>query len=308
MATPLIDADHLDEPGIQRLIEYILAGGVHGLFLLGTTGEGPHLSHQLRHDFVARACRQVAGRVPVLVGITDTIYGESLRMAERACAEGAATVVLAPPYYVPLGQPELCDYVEQVAADSPLPVFLYNMPNCTKVSYAPETVARLLHLPNLAGLKDSSGDMAYFSRIVRIAAHRPEFSLLIGPEDLLLDALSLGAHGGVNGGANLAPHWLAAFYAAAIAGDTELQDRYRAAVAALGQVYGLGGKTDWGYLKGLKTALQLLGLCRGGVARPFQPFGAEERQAIRQILDGLADLAPQAPRVASEWDSVVNDS
>lgn len=300
MATPLVDADHLDESGVERLIEHILAGGVQGLFLLGTTGEGPHLRHTLRHEFVIRACRQVAGRVPVLVGITDTISGEALRMAERACDEGAAGVVLAPPYYVPLGQAELADYVRRVVAASPLPVFLYNMPSCTKVAFAPETVAQLLHLENLAGLKDSSGDLAYFSQITRIAASRPEFSVLIGPEGLLPDALSLGAHGGVNGGANVVPHWLTGLYSAALNGDETELERYRAAVAALGQVYRLGSETDWGYLKGLKTALDVLGICRAGMAEPFRPFGSQERAAIREILVSLAPLAPLGPVVPAE--------
>ncbi len=99
MVTPLLDRDTLDVPGLERLIEHILRGGVHGLFVLGTTGEAPSLSHRLRRELVERTCRQVNDRVPVLVGITDTAFVESVQMACIAAEAGASAVVLAPPYY-----------------------------------------------------------------------------------------------------------------------------------------------------------------------------------------------------------------
>src|SRR4029077_15037208 len=104
LATPLQDHDRLDLEGLERLIEHVLGGGVHGLFLLGTTGEAPGLSHRLRCELVERACAQVAGRVPVLVGITDTSFTESVEMAEHAADEGAQAVELAASYYFPAGQ------------------------------------------------------------------------------------------------------------------------------------------------------------------------------------------------------------
>src|SRR4051794_21575007 len=98
LVTPLLGDDRLDLPGLGRLIEHVLGGGVHGLFLLGTTGEAPGLSHRLRCELVERACGQVGGRVSVLVGITDTSFVESVEMAEHAADAGAHGVVLAPPY------------------------------------------------------------------------------------------------------------------------------------------------------------------------------------------------------------------
>src|SRR3954471_11457309 len=151
MVTPLQARDALDLPGLERLIEHILGGGVHGLFLLGTTGEAPGLSHRLRCELVERTCEQVSGRVPVLVGITDTSFVESVEMAEHAADAGAQAVVLAPPYYFPAGQPELAEYIEQVAAAVPLPLLLYNMPSHTKLSFEPGTIARALQIPNVVG-------------------------------------------------------------------------------------------------------------------------------------------------------------
>ncbi|KPK45009.1 MAG: dihydrodipicolinate synthase, partial [Phycisphaerae bacterium SG8_4] len=121
LVTPLLDRDTLDEAGLERLVEHILAGGVHGLFILGTTGEAPSLSYRLRHDLIERVCRQVAARVPVLVGITDTSFVESTNIARKAKDAGAQAVVLAPPYYFPAGQLELLEYLKHLTAELPLP-------------------------------------------------------------------------------------------------------------------------------------------------------------------------------------------
>ena len=140
MVTPLSAPEHLDAVGTERLVEHILAGGVHGLFLLGTTGEAPDLPYAVRHELVRRVCAQVAGRVPVLVGVTDTMFDESLRLAETAADAGAAGVVAAPPYYFAPGQPELVEYYARLADSLPLPLFLYNMPLQVQVSIAVPTV------------------------------------------------------------------------------------------------------------------------------------------------------------------------
>src|SRR5437867_688401 len=110
MVTPLRDRDTLDVAGVERLIEHIIAGGVHGLFILGTTGEAPSLSYRLRRELIERTCRQVAGRVPVLVGVTDTAFVEAIDLARVAADAGAKALVLAAPYYFPNSQPELLEY------------------------------------------------------------------------------------------------------------------------------------------------------------------------------------------------------
>src|SRR4029079_1920353 len=92
MITPLIDRDTLDVEGLERLVEHLLAGGVHGLFILGTTGEGPSLSYKLRLELIERGCQHVRGRVPVLVGITDTSFTETVALAEEAADDGASAL------------------------------------------------------------------------------------------------------------------------------------------------------------------------------------------------------------------------
>jgi 4-hydroxy-tetrahydrodipicolinate synthase len=223
MVTPLRGRDELDLPGLERLIEHILKGGVSGLFILGTTGEGPSLSYQLRRELIQRTCRQVQGRVPVLVGITDTAFVESLDLARHAAAAGADALVLAPPYYLPEGQPELHEYLDHLVAQLPLPLFLYNTPKLTKVQYELEALRRAMDMPRVLGLKDSSRSMSYFRDAASLLKHRPDWSLLIGPEELLAEALLAGGHGGVPGGANLFPRLYVQLCEASRNGDATLR-------------------------------------------------------------------------------------
>ncbi|MDB6117982.1 MAG: yagE, partial [Verrucomicrobiaceae bacterium] len=140
LVTPLSDRDTLDVSGLERLIERLIAGGVSGLFILGTTGEGPSLSYRLRRELIERTCKLTAGRVPVLVGITDTAFTESVNLARYSAYQGAHSVVLAAPYYFPAGQAELIEYLDDMVKELPLPMFLYNMPGLTKVSFEQETI------------------------------------------------------------------------------------------------------------------------------------------------------------------------
>jgi dihydrodipicolinate synthase/N-acetylneuraminate lyase len=291
LVTPLRDWDALDVPGLERLTEHVLAGGVHGLFLLGTTGEGPSLSWRLKAEVVERGCRQVAGRVPVMVGVTDPSFADALRLAERAAVAGADAVVIAPPYYLPLGQSELAGYVERFAAASPLPVLLYHIPSLTAVGFAPDTVGRLLNMPRVIGLKDSGRDMTYQHSILRITAARPDFSVLAGPEELLAEAVLLGAHGGMCGGANMVPRLYVDLYDAARAGRLErvreLHDRVIAISDAIYSV-GEGGSS---YFRSLKCALTCLGLCDDLPAEPYERFPPAEREEIRRRLRQVGLLA-----------------
>ncbi|MCA9134129.1 MAG: dihydrodipicolinate synthase family protein, partial [Planctomycetales bacterium] len=166
LVTPLEDYDTIDQAGTERLIEHVIAGGVAGIFILGTTGEAPSLSYRLRRDFIRLVCTLVAGRVPVLVGITDTAFVESRALAEIAAGAGATNAVLSTPYYFPAGQTELLQYVEHLLADLPLPLMLYNMPSLTKVWFEIETLSQLSGHERIVGVKDSSGDMEYFTRLL----------------------------------------------------------------------------------------------------------------------------------------------
>jgi 4-hydroxy-tetrahydrodipicolinate synthase len=290
LVTPLSGRDTLDVPGLERLIEHVLQGQVHGLFILGTTGEAPSLSHRLRREMLDRTCRQVAGRVPVLVGITDTSFVESVDLARAAADAGAQAVVVSAPYYFPAGQPELTEYLDHLVPELPLPLFLYNMPSLTKVTFETETVRRVLDMEQVVGLKDSSGDMLYFHRILGLTQARQDWSILVGPEELLAEAVLLGAHGGVSGGANLAPSLYVSLYEATQAGDLAQTRRWHGQVLALSSSIYTVGRHSSAVIKGLKCALSLLGICDDYMAEPLHRFRPPEREIVRQRLIELGLL------------------
>jgi 4-hydroxy-tetrahydrodipicolinate synthase len=287
MVTPLLDRDTLDVAGLERLIEDILAGGVHGLFILGTTGEAPSLSQRLRRELIERVCEQVKGRVPVLVGITDTCFVESVNIACKAKDAGAQAVVLAPPYYFPTGQGELLEYLEHLIPELPLPLVLYNMPSYTKLVFEPETVRAAAAITGIVGIKESSGDMVYFRKLLSLLKKQPDFSLLMGHEELLAEAVLEGAHGGVCGGANLVPQLYVDLYNAAYSKDLSTVESLQKKVMQISKaIYGVG-KYESSYLKGLKCALSCMGICSDFLAEPFHRFRYAERKVIRRHLEEL---------------------
>lgn len=284
MATPLDGPDSLDHAGLERLIEHLIGGGVHGIFILGTTGEGPALSYRLRRELVDRTCAQVAGRVPVLVSVTDTSFSESCALAAHARAAGADAVVTAPPFYFPVSQSDLFRLVELLSSRVELPLYLYNMPSLTKCCFAPETVMRAAELGNVHGMKDSSGDPDYVRTIALQMRGRSDFTLLVGPEHMLLESLRIGVHGGVCGGANLFPRLFVSLYRAARSGDLSTAEKLQQRVIEIGELlYGIG-EAQSSYLRGLKLGLELLGICRGTLASPYLSTDAGRHEMLGERL------------------------
>ncbi len=294
MITPLHGRDELDVPGLERLVERILLGGVSGLFVLGTTGEGPSLSYRLRRELVERVGEQVNHRVRVLVGITDAAFEESVAMARHAAEAGADAVVLAPPYYPPHSQSELIDWLEHLLPEIPLPLVLYNLPAVGQVSFAPETVRRVLQDPRIVGIKDSSGDPANFRRLRELLPARRDWTLLVGPEEMLAEALLAGAHGGVSGGANLFPRLYVALVNAVQSNDLSRVQELNAVVLRVGEtLYRVGGHTA-ALIAGLKCGLACVGVCEDVMAEPFRPYAGADRVRIERVV---AELAAELERL-----------
>ena len=289
LVTPLSDRDTLDVAGLERLVERLVTGGVSGLFIIGTTGEGPSLSYRLRRELIDHTCKFANGRVSVLVGITDTAFVESVNIAKHAADAGADALVAAPPYYLPEGQPELLEYIHHLLPELPLPFYLYNMPSLTKVSFEVDTVRALLDDPRIHGIKDSSGNMTYFHRLCRQLVDRPDWTVLMGPEELLLDAVLAGGHGGGNGGANLFPQLYVALHRAAQSGDMARARALHAIVMDVSTNLYQVGRHSSAIIKGLKCALSIEGVCDDFMAEPFHRFRDEQRRSIEQVLADLKE-------------------
>ena len=286
LITPLKDPDTLDMEGLERLLEHMLAGGVHGVFALGTTGEGPCLSYKLRIQLILEVCRIVKKRIPVLVAVTDTAMEESVRLSEIAAEAGADSVVLSTPYYFPAGQTELTQYIRHILPKLPLPVMLYNMPSLTKVWFERRTLEGFLNEDKIVGIKDSSGDMDYFGSLLELKSHRPDWSLFVGPEEKMIEAVRMGGSGGVNGGANVYPRLFVQAYEAAVFGDTVRAGELQKKIEAFGQIYEIGQYASR-FIKATKCAASILGLCDDCMAEPFNRFYPEHRKKVESILQSL---------------------
>jgi len=299
MVTPLADRDRLDLDGLDRLLEHILSAKVAGVFILGTSGEGPSLGYKLRQQLIEVASERIAGRVPLLVGVSDSAFAESVALAEFAADCGAQAVVATPPYYYPASQADLARYFERLAAESPLPLFLYNMPSHTKISFELDTVRRLMEVPKIVGLKDSSASMIYFHHARRLKLQRPDWTLLMGPEELLGASVLSGGDGGVCGGANLFPRLYVELFEAAHRGDlgrvNALQDEVLQVAATLYTTPGHGAAVT----AGLKCALACLGVCSDAMAAPFEGLPEERRDAIRPWLEQVAPRWVGAARASA---------
>ena len=285
--TPMLDNDLLDIIGLENLLNRMINGGVTGVFILGSSGEAQNLSYKVRKELIKQTCRIVNERVQVLVGITDTSFPESLSLAVVAAEYGANALVSAPPYYYTPGQDELLQYYIHLAKRLPLPLFLYNMPANVKVMIEPATVQQLAENPNIIGLKDSSSNGVYFQKLVYLLKDRPDFSLLVGPEEMLAESVLMGAHGGVCGGANLLPELFVSLYNATVSKDfgqiMHLQQRVMEVSLSLYNI----GRFASSYIKGLKTSLNLLGICSDYMAEPFHKFEERERDIVYNKLKEL---------------------
>ena len=290
MATPLCDPRTLDKEGVAKMVEHLVSGGVDGIFLLGTTGEGPQLPYALRRELVAETCARVAGRVPVLAGITETDLDAALDFA-RFCADaGASAAVAAAPYYFKLSQDECIAWYTELADRLPLPLVLYNMPSHTDTSLAPATMATLAAHPNIVALKDSSGSISLINKVrVAIEPFAGKFAMFMGPDAAVGEAVMMGADGGVCTGANLWPHLFKDLYLAAKAGDTaRVRELQRFTTDANMRLYAIGSGHS-SIVKGVKAALAEMGLIQNVLATPFTPFSGKELETVREAVRTLRE-------------------
>ena len=247
LVTPLLVDDDsntniIDVESTRKIIEHVITGGVSGLFLLGTTGEGPTLSRSCKQQFISTCCSIVNGRIPILVLITCSSIHETIELA-KYCQNlseggGVSAVVLTTPYYFPLDQPELVRYVDLVIdgmnnnhnnnnnkdndnISKPLPIMLYNIPVLTKVQWDIDSIRQIItkYPTQIVGMKDSSGNLEYFQELCELRnelQRQDDFTILMGPEHLTLESMKLGSNGGVNGGSNVEPQLFVQLYNEAI--------------------------------------------------------------------------------------------
>lgn len=283
LVTPLLNETELDIPGLKNILEYIISGNVHGVFLLGTTGEGPNLSYGLRKEFIENACAIVNKRIPVYVGITDTSMRGSLEIADIAKKAGADALVVSSPYYIPMTQAEFVVYLETLVPQLPLPFMVYNMPSCTKLHMSVETVRKSQKLGAI-GVKDSSGDLGNLYALIEEFKDTPDFAIIVGTEIFLPETIINGGHGAVAGGANLFPHLFVDLYEASLKNNQQRIQVLREKLMQLETMIYNVGDYNSKYFKSIKSALSVMGICSDYVAMPFVKFTREQKQIIAMNL------------------------
>ncbi|POX47484.1 dihydrodipicolinate synthase family protein [Streptomyces sp. Ru71] len=289
VCTPLTPDGEVDAGSLLRLVDHLVAGGVHGLFVLGSTSEAAYLTDRQRRLVVETVAGHVGGQLPVLAGAIDMTTPRVLDQVAAAVAAGADAVVVTAPFYARTHPAEIERHYRLVAAGSPVPVLAYDIPVSVPARPPAGLVLRLAADGVLAGLKDSSGDLAGFREIVTGARALPRFSVLTGSELVVDAALALGAHGAVPGLANVDPHGYVRLDRLCRAGDREGTRREQERLCAL---YGMVRAADparmgpgSAAIGAFKTALHLQGVITcPATARPQIPLSPPEVSAVEGFL------------------------
>ncbi len=289
LATPLHRDGSADEAGIQRLVEHTIAGGVHGLLPLGSTGEGASLGEKTRWQVLRCVVEAAAGRVPVICGVAQP-HLESAR-AEVAAASrlGANAALVAPPFYYPTDQATVLAFYRRLAAESKIPLLLYNIPQFTKVLSEPATVATLAREGTIAGIKDSSRDFEYFETVCVATRDVPGFRIFTGSDSMLLASLAMGGAGTICGAANVAPSWVVRIYDDFSDGDLDAARGHQDDLIRLVMALRAGF-----FPAAIKAAVHLQGICEPWPAPPTAALDDAAMARLRDLLAGWGLLSTRA--------------
>ncbi|HML32406.1 4-hydroxy-tetrahydrodipicolinate synthase [Sporomusa sphaeroides] len=285
VVTPLTPAGKFNEQAMRQLIKYLIDGGVHGLFITGTTGEFYGLTPEEKREIFQVTLDETNGRVPVYAGTNGITTRESVMLTQLAeeCKIDAVSVLT--PMFITPSQDQLYTHYQTIAANTSLPVLLYNNPPKTGVNLTAATVAKLADIPNIVSIKDSSGDLTLTAEYIRLTQGREDFNVLMGRDTLIYGALCYGAAGSIASCANVAPRLCADIYDKFMAGDLKgsLEAQFRLAPLRIAFTIGT-------FPAVIKESLALLGIDAGPCMEPVGPMTTEEREKLRQVLIGMGLL------------------
>lgn len=279
--TPFRADGAVDLPKLRELLDRLLAGGVHGIAPLGSTGVLPYLSDDEREAVAETTLAHVGGRVPTLVGVSALTTERTVHHARFAERAGASAVMVIPMSYWRLTDAEVVAHYDAVARAISIPVMAYNNPATGGIDMSPELIARLLEISNVTMVKESTGDVGRMQRLMQLAGD--EVAFFNGSNPQALAALAAGARGWCTAAPNLIPRLTLELYdAAAVRGDLAVARRvfYR-------QLPLLQSLVAGGLPRTVAAGLELLGVEVGPLRAPLLPLGEAEKQRLRAILDDL---------------------
>ncbi|HZG76024.1 MAG TPA: 4-hydroxy-tetrahydrodipicolinate synthase [Paenibacillus sp.] len=280
MVTPLREDQTLNEAMLRRLVRRYIAAGVHGLFCLGTNGEFFSLSFEEKLRVTEIVVEEAGGRIPVYAGTGCVSTEETIRLTSEALRVGADGASVITPYFLSFTQQELKDHFLRVADAVAMPLILYNIPGRTGNSLQPATVEALSKVPNIVGIKDSSGQFDNLLQYISFSG--PDFGVLAGTDSLILPSLLAGGDGAIAATANVFPEIAVSVY------DNWKQGKYEEASEAQGRLNAFRSVLSMGTLPSvLKEAMGLVGYDVGPARSPVAPLDGAQRQRLKEVLDGL---------------------
>ncbi len=268
----------VDEESLRGLIEYQISDGANGIVPCGTTGESATLSHE-EHDLVIRVAVEASkGKVPVLAGTGSNSTQEAIKLTQHAQDAGADGSLQITPYYNKPSQEGLYQHFSSIAADTDLPIILYNVPGRTSVNMNPATVARLAKIKNIVGIKEASGSLQAISEIIDFCGK--DFIVLSGDDALLWPILAVGGKGVISVSANILPGKVAEMCKAAADGDV---------VRARSLHYEMREVNDVLFIDTnpvpVKAALHLMGKIENEVRTPLVTLSSSHLESVKEVLN-----------------------
>ncbi len=285
IVTPLTKEGQFDEKAYRGLIDYLADNGIHGVFPFGTTGEFYAFDQGFYNHMLEVTKDAVRGRMQIYAGanhITTKGAAAIAKAVEKVGGIDALSVLT--PMFVSQTQHEVYEYYREIAAETSLPIIIYNNRPKTNVTVEPATVAKLAEIDNIVAAKDSTGDMTNSEEYIRLTRGM-EFSVMMGRDTLILAGLHYGATGAIASCANVAPRIAVDIYEKFQAKD------YQGALDAQFRLSALRIATNMGtFPVTLKEALKLIGHDCGDCVKPIQPLTAEQRGKLRSVLEGMGLL------------------
>ena len=283
LITPFKDGT-VDERAFQRLVEWQIDQGTHGLVPCGTTGESPTLTHDEHRRVVELCVEAAAGRVPVIAGTGSNSTAEAVELTRHAKSAGADGVLVVTPYYNKPTQEGLYQHFKAINDSADVPIVVYNIPGRSVIDLSVETMARLFKLANIVGVKDATANMARAS--LQRAALGTEFVQLSGEDATALGFMAHGGQGCISVTANVAPALCSEFQLACLAGNfhraLQLQDRLMPLHDALFVESNPGP---------VKYAASKLGLCSADTRLPLAPLAPASRKRVEDALSAVGLVA-----------------
>ncbi|MCP4404211.1 MAG: 4-hydroxy-tetrahydrodipicolinate synthase [bacterium] len=278
LVTPLNKEGGFLPESFTSIIDYTLEGGVHGLFVLGSTGEAYALSLEEKKRVMECAIEHNNGRVPVYLGVGGITTRDTVRFAQAAEAAGADAISVLTPYFITPSYEELKNHFLAAASSVKIPVMLYNNVGRTNVDIPPRMVEELSSVDNVVGIKDSSGDMTKMSEYIRLTREK-EFAVFSGRDTLILANLTYGGKGAVAATAGFAPELAVGIYTAFMAGDYEKARDYQFRLAPLRHAFTLAS-----FPALMKEALSLIGFDAGVTLAPIGEMAEGNRKLLIELL------------------------